>query len=102
LSLPYILAIVFIAVFALSVVVGYGFCYTILGPVILRRHGIRKLSESFLWPGNILQIENELKDLAAKGMEPLATSILKAISISKYSSLVSFLGFIICFVIAAT
>ena len=89
------------SVFVISVVVGYGFCYFVVGPMILNRNGVRRVSESFLWFGNLLQVENELKELSASGKDKTASATLRVISISKFSAGISFVGFIVFFTLSA-
>ncbi len=44
--------------------IGYPFCHAGIGPLIMTKSGKRKLWENFVYFGNILQMENELKGLA--------------------------------------
>lgn len=97
-SLSHILSLTCFLVFIGAVVVGYGFCYFVSGPRILKRHNIRKVEENFIWIGSFFNLENELKQLAESTNDKQALRILKTIKASKILSMLSFVIFLLFFV----
>ena len=85
----------------LSIFIGYPFCHAGIGPWIMAKRGKRKLWENFVYFGNILQMENDLKELAKQNDEE-AIQTLKIISICKWSIVFSLISTIVFAVISSS
>ncbi len=78
----------------LSIFIGYPFCHAGLGPWIMSKRGKRKLWENYVYFGNILQMGNDLKELAKQNDQD-AIQILKIINFCKRSIVLSIVSVII-------
>jgi hypothetical protein len=76
---------------ALSIFIGYPFCHAGLGPWLMAKRGKRKLWENYVYFGNILQMENDLKELAKQNDQD-AIQTLKIIKVCKWSIVISLLS----------
>ena len=85
----------------LSIFIGYPFCHAGIGPWIMAKRGKRKLWENYVYFGNILQMENDLKELAKQNDEE-AIQTLKIISICKWSIVFSLISAIVFAVISSS
>jgi hypothetical protein len=89
------------ALLGLAFVVGYLICYFIIGPILLNKHKIRSLSQSYLWLGNMLNVEAELRDLSQSADDSTINRTLWVITASKYAILLSVISFIVYGVLRA-
>jgi hypothetical protein len=87
-SWPDQLMLLSLILLALSYLIGYPFCHAYLGPRILEENGKRKLEENYTYFGNILQMENDLKELAKQNNND-AIQVLKIINLCKWSFIVN-------------
>ena len=76
---------------ALSIFIGYPFCHAGIGPWIMAKRGKRKLWENYVYFGNILQMENDLKELAKQNDQD-AIQTLKIITFCKWSIVISLIS----------
>lgn len=99
LSLFHIFALISFAVFAIAMVYGFVYCNGVLGPNILRRHQVRSATENYLWFGNLMNVETELKQIVQSDNDMQAIRTLKAIKVSKYVMATGFVSFLFFFVV---
>lgn len=99
LSLLHIVALVCFAVFVIAMVYGFVYCHGVLGPNILKRHQIRGSTENYLWFGNLMNVETELKQIVQSDNDSQAIKTLKAIKVSKYVMAAGFVSFLFFFVV---
>ena len=77
----------------LSIVIGYGVCYFIVTPILLKKHLNKGIFEAAFWKS--IQAENTLHDLELKTNDRAITNTLKTIKYSKYSMIISLVLFIL-------
>ena len=88
---PAKLALLSAILFMLSFLIGYPVCYAFLGPLIMQKRGKRKVADNYSYFGNILQMENDLKELAQQNDRD-AIRVLKTINICKWSIIISLIS----------
>ena len=98
---PTQLLFIFILLLILSTFIGYPFCHAGIGPWIMAKRGKRKLWENYVYFGNILQMENDLKELA-KMNDQDAIQTLKIINICKWSIVISLISTVVLLVISSS
>jgi hypothetical protein len=99
LSLLHIIALVSFAVFVIAMVYGFVYCHGVLGPNILKRHRVRGTTENYLWFGNLMNVETELKQIVQTANDRQAINTLRAIKASKYVMAAGFVSFLFFFVV---
>jgi hypothetical protein len=75
-------------VFKGSMFVHFILCYLIVGPIVLKLNGTRKLYENYLYIGNIIHMGYDLKALAEKG-NLSAINTVKVMKVTKWVSIAS-------------
>ncbi len=98
-SLFHIIALVGFAVFVVAMIYGYIYCHGILGPKVLKQHQVRNTTENYLWFGNLMNVETELKQVVQTDNDVQAIRTLRAIKVSKYVMAVGFVSFLFFFVV---
>jgi hypothetical protein len=67
----------------LVIFIGYPLTHALLGPLILQKRGKRKLIENYIYFGNILYMENDLRELSLQ-KDKTATIVVKIITFCKW------------------
>jgi len=88
---PIQLVLISVVLLIISIIIGYPFCHAFLGPRLMAKRGKRELSENYTYFGNILQMENDLKELA-KQNDQEAIQILKIINICKWTIIITLIS----------
>jgi hypothetical protein len=84
----------------LSIIVGYPVCHAVLGPIILSKRGKRRLIENYLYFGNIIQMENDMKALSEHN-DKTALFVYRLITVCKWSIIINLI-LVIAFAVIAT
>jgi hypothetical protein len=96
---PTQLLFISILLLMLSILIGYPFCHALLGPWIMAKRGKRKLWENYIYFGNIVQMENDLKELA-KQNDTDAIQTLNVINFCKWAIVISLISTIVFAIIS--
>ena len=94
------LGVIFGLAWFLTFFVGYIITHFMIAPWLLSKHGRRSIRESYLWIGNCLFAEIELKELSSINDDQSIRSTLKLISICKISLIVTLILSVTFFVLA--
>lgn len=87
------ISLIFLSIALVAMTIGYPICYFVASPAILKKYGKRDLYENYIYFGNIVNTEHDLKELATQGVIP-AQKTLKIIRFCKWSFLLNLLLFI--------
>ena len=87
-------------IFFITFFVGYIVSHVMIAPWLLSKHGIRSLKESYVWMGNCLFAEVELRKLSLEVDDPNITRTMKLITFSKYSIVLAIVGIVTFFALA--
>lgn len=98
---PSQLLFISILLLMLSIFIGYPFCHAGIGPWIMAKRGKRKLWENYVYFGNILQMENDLKELAKQNDQD-AIQTLRIINICKWSIIISLISTIVLGIVSSS
>jgi hypothetical protein len=74
--------------------IGYGICYFVITPILMKKHGKRTYKESYLRITNCLYAEEDLRKLFFENKDLTAEKTIKIIKICKYTVVIGFLSFI--------
>ncbi len=91
------LAFISWAVFLMASFIGYGLCYFLITPFLLKKHRKMSLLKSAFWEG--LQAENHLIDLLKETNDELVRKTLNTIKYSKIVAVFSIIAAMTFFVI---
>ena len=77
-----------------SFIIGYIFCHGFIGPILLKIRNKRNFMENYIYPGNILHMEHDLKKLASEN-DKAAINTLRIITVCKWIIIINLSLFII-------